>query len=500
MDKRYLIFISSTYSDLITERDKVTQAVLELNHFPAGMEQFPAVGIPPIELIKSYLKECDYYILIVAARYGSTYEDGSNRGKSFTEVEYDIATELGIPVIAFLHNDIKSIPSGKTDEDDVKREKLLKFRAKVEKGNQTVKYWSNPDDLKSKVLSSIPSAIKYQERTGWIRANVLVIMDDLQKRIDKLQKKNDLLIKQSTRDEGLLLNLKKSNKSLSEEKDQLWGELTAFKERIIEKEQAFQKAQSTIKKLEVELERLKMLVPVQEEPEKKTFYAKRVAFTMVHVKGGSFMMGANENDYEARNNEKPARKVTLKDFWIGETQVTQELWLAIMGSNPSYFDGKPNLPVENISWQDCESFIDKLNKETQLNFRLPSEAEWEFAARGGNNGKDITHRFSGGDNIRDLAWYCENSDEKTHPVKQLNPNELGLYDMSGNVWERCADDYAITYKMIGNQRITNKESVFKVCRGGSWRNTSGYCRISHKGRTTKTSRHSNIGLRLALSL
>ncbi len=167
MDKRYQFFISSTYSDLVEEREKVMRAVLELNYFPAGMEQFPAVGIAPIELIKNVLINCDYYILIIGARYGSI----GKKGISFTEEEYDFAVSKKIPVIAFLHGDPKTIPSGKTDEDNEKREKLLKFRKKVEEGGQTVKYWNNPDDLKAKVLSSIPKAIEFQPRTGWVRTD-----------------------------------------------------------------------------------------------------------------------------------------------------------------------------------------------------------------------------------------------------------------------------------------------------------------------------------------
>lgn len=187
MDKRYQIFISSTYSDLIGEREKVMRAVMALKFFPTGMEQFPAAGIPPIKMIKRFLKECDYYVLIIGARYGSINKE---TGLSYTEEEFDFAVNEGIPVIAFLHGNPKLIPSGKTDENDEKREKLLRFREKVEKAGITVQYWTDADDLKSKVYMSIPQAIEFQKRTGWVRADTCA---RLQKKINKLEKKIEKL-------------------------------------------------------------------------------------------------------------------------------------------------------------------------------------------------------------------------------------------------------------------------------------------------------------------
>mgnify|MGYP002521405061 CR=1 FL=1 len=146
MDKRFQIFISSTYSDLINERDKVTQAVLESENFPCGMELFPAAGIPPKDVIEKVLRNCDYYLLIIAGRYGSLTNDGI----SYTEWEYNIALQCRLPVIAFLFNNTKSIPSGNVDEKRTLRNKLSNFRKRVENGNHTVKYWSNVDDLKAK--------------------------------------------------------------------------------------------------------------------------------------------------------------------------------------------------------------------------------------------------------------------------------------------------------------------------------------------------------------
>lgn len=218
-NKRYQIFISSTFSDLIEERDKVTQAVLKLGHFPAGMELFPAAGVPPINVIKDVIKNCDYYLLILAARYGSTYRDG----RSFTEVEYDYAVEQGIPVFAFLHNNIKSIPSGKTDENDEKREKLQQFREKVEKSGIMVNYWDNANDLQAKVATSLPAAIKYQPREGWVRADAKVSglekeeFDKLKEEIGSLKRGNSQLQQKVSELEEKNKRAEKENKELEDE-------------------------------------------------------------------------------------------------------------------------------------------------------------------------------------------------------------------------------------------------------------------------------------------
>ena len=188
MDRRYQIFISSTYADLIEERDKVMRAVLQLKCFPAGMELFPAVDKKQFDYIKSEIDECDYYLLIIGARYGSMDKDGV----SYTEKEYNYAVRKKIPVIAFLHNDIKSIPLGKADTDKELIEKLEKFRKKVQKG-RLVNYWTNPDDLKAKVISSLPMAFTLQPRTGWIKANTVTsdflknLVTDLKNEVNEIK-------------------------------------------------------------------------------------------------------------------------------------------------------------------------------------------------------------------------------------------------------------------------------------------------------------------------
>ncbi len=186
------------------------------------------------------------------------------------------------------------------------------------------------------------------------------------------------------------------------------------------------------------------VVDPPQENEDKTFTANGVSFKMVKVKGGMFMMGAADNDTEARPDERPARRVMVSDYYIGETEVTQELWEAVMESQPSAFSGNKK-PVERVSWEDCKEFIRRLNTITGQQFRLPTEAEWEFAARGGN--KSNGYLYAGSNNISEVAWWGfekggNNVNYTTQPVAQLAPNELGLYDMSGNVFEWCNDWYS----------------------------------------------------------
>ena len=238
--------------------------------------------------------------------------------------------------------------------------------------------------------------------------------------------------------------------------------------------------------------------PVQQQPtpspspsssSAQTFTANGVSFKMVRVEGGTFTMGAtSEQGSDAYNREKPAHQVTLSSYYIGETEVTQALWQTVMGSNPSNFKGK-NRPVEQVSWDDCKTFISKLNSLTGKNFRLPSEAEWEFAARGGN--KSQGYKYSGSNTLGNVAWYDNNSGSETHPVKSKSPNELGIYDMSGNVWEWTQSCWRSNYSASEN-------CSHRVLRGGSWDNDAGICRVSFRFNLTPDFRIDCLGLRLAL--
>lgn len=217
---------------------------------------------------------------------------------------------------------------------------------------------------------------------------------------------------------------------------------------------------------------------------------------MIFVEGGSFVMGATpEQGDDVNRDEKPAHRVVVSSFSIGKYEVTQEEWLAVMGSNPSYFKGKKR-PVEQVTWNECMKFIEKLNMITGMNFRLPTEVEWEYAARGGNLSK--RNKFAGGNNLYDVAWFNENSNTGTHDVGKKQANELGLYDMSGNVWEWCSDR-KIEYSSSLAQMYNNSEDhSSRVNRGGSWRSSEGQCRVSFRFDDDADDSFNTLGLRLAL--
>ena len=229
----------------------------------------------------------------------------------------------------------------------------------------------------------------------------------------------------------------------------------------------------------------------------KTFTANGVSFEMMYVKGGTFTMGATSvQGSDAEYDEKPVHSVTLSSFYICKYEVTQALWQAVMGSNPSFRKGD-DLPVESVSWDDCQTFIRKLNALTGKNFRLPTEAEWEFAARGGNHSRG--YKYAGSNNIETVAWYDGNSGGKTHVVGTKSPNELGLYDMSGNVWEWCQDWYG-SYSSASQTNPTGASSGSRrVLRGGSWYSIAWYCRSSYRGSIMPDFCDSGNGLRLVLS-
>lgn len=242
----------------------------------------------------------------------------------------------------------------------------------------------------------------------------------------------------------------------------------------------------------------------EERAKERTFTAGGVPFKMIRVKGGSFMMGSLDNDSDAYKDEKPQHRVTLNDFYIGETQVTQALWKAVMGNNPSRFKGE-NLPVECVSWNDIcgadgkgtdpNCFLYKLNRETGKKFRLPTEAEWEYAACGRKNSDN---KYSGSNTLGNVAWYSENSGSKTHPVKQKSANELGLYDMSGNVWEWCQDWFGNYSGSSQTNPLGPSSGSGRVLRGGGWFNYARGCRVAFRDDGSPDDRNGDIGFRLAL--
>lgn len=243
----------------------------------------------------------------------------------------------------------------------------------------------------------------------------------------------------------------------------------------------------------------------ENQSEDLTFTVGDVSFTMINVKGGTFQMGSNKSD--ANSDERPVHNVTLDSFYIGETEVTQALWKAVMGSEPSGDGGWNNLygkgdnyPAYQINWNECQKFIKNLNKLTGKKFRLPTEAEWEYAARGGEQLKDYKH--AGSNVIDDVAWYDENSESHAHPVKSKLPNELGLYDMSGNVWEWCEDRYGGKYYVespLINPTGMSKGSE-RVLRGGGWYTSPRFCRVSYRDFLVPKTRSGDCGMRLVLDL
>ncbi len=227
-----------------------------------------------------------------------------------------------------------------------------------------------------------------------------------------------------------------------------------------------------------------------------SFTVNGVTFEMVYVEGGTFMMGATaEQGDDAYDDENPTHQVTLSDYAICKFEVTQALWMAVMGNNPSYFKGD-NRPVERVSWNDCQEFIKKLNGLTGKSFRLPTEAEWEYAARGGNKSKG--YKYSGSNDIDEVAWYDGNSGSQPHPVGTKKPNELGIYDMSGNVLEWCNDWYGDYTLTPANNPTGPSSGSLRVIRGGCWVNDAWDCRVSFRYRFYPDDRDYFMGFRLVL--
>ena len=222
-----------------------------------------------------------------------------------------------------------------------------------------------------------------------------------------------------------------------------------------------------------------------------------ISIDMARVEAGTFTMGATAEMKELYDDERPTHRVTLtNDYYIGKYEVTQALWQTVMGNNPSKFKGD-NLPVEQVKWKDCQKFLSKLNRITGKMFRLPTEAEWEYAARGGN--KSRGYQYSGSNNLSDVAWYDNNSGNKTHAVGTKQANELGIYDMSGNVYEWCQDWFG-KYNSSSQVNPTGANSGSdRVFRGGSWISNAGNCRSSYRDYITLGGRDSYLGLRLVLS-
>ncbi|MDR0894620.1 MAG: formylglycine-generating enzyme family protein [Prevotellaceae bacterium] len=220
-------------------------------------------------------------------------------------------------------------------------------------------------------------------------------------------------------------------------------------------------------------------------------------FEMVHVQGGTFVMGSPASE-KGRNENEISHRVTLSSFLIGKYEVTQQQWEMVMGNNPSTSNKGETYPVENVSWNEAQEFLQKLNERTGKHYRLPTEAEWEYAARGGEQSNHYI--YSGSNSAYEVAWYAYNSEAKTHIVGQKKPNEIGIYDMTGNVWEWCSDWYATYYDFPQTDPQGFTKGTTRVLRGGSWGSTEGSCRSANRYGGSLDKRGRNIGFRIAASL
>ena len=221
-----------------------------------------------------------------------------------------------------------------------------------------------------------------------------------------------------------------------------------------------------------------------------------ISSDMIFVEGGTFTMGAtSEQGSYADDCDMPAHSVTLSDYYIGKYEITQKQWETVMCYNPSYFIGD-NLPVEDVSWNDCQTFITKLNQITGKNFRLPTEAEWEYAARGGKKSKG--YKYAGSNNIDAVAWYSDNSGSKTHEVGTKQPNELGIYDMCGNMSEWCQDWFGYYTSELQTNPTGPTSGSLRVRRGSSWNYDARYSHVWCRGYSYPAYSNFYFGLRLAL--
>jgi sulfatase modifying factor 1 len=209
-------------------------------------------------------------------------------------------------------------------------------------------------------------------------------------------------------------------------------------------------------------------------------------YKMVWIEGGNYQMGSNKG----RDDEKPIHNVNISNFFIGQTEITQYQWESIMGNNPSEFKECKQCPVEQVSWDDIQIFLKKINEKTGQKYRLPTEEEWEYVARGGKESK--SYLYAGGNNIKNVAWFKNNSNGKTHPVGKKSPNELGIYDMTGNVYEWTSSGWCADYQK-------SRDSFTYVLRGGSWNYEEESCRSTYRIHSFPDSRDVNFGFRIVLS-
>lgn len=235
------------------------------------------------------------------------------------------------------------------------------------------------------------------------------------------------------------------------------------------------------------------------KPEKnsRTDVLENIDARMLFVQGGTFTMGCTRPQDSCYYWEFPAHKVTLSNFYLAQYPVTQREWEMVMHTKPWFSKDCPDCPIEHISWYDAQVFISTLNQLSGKFYRLPTEAEWEYAARGGSHSHNL--KYAGGNAVDNVAWYDSNSLQQSHPVGLKEPNELGLYDMSGNVWEWCSDWFSEKYYTESPEKDPQGpgKDVYRVCRGGSWWSEKGDLRVSNRDRYPPDARDDDVGFRLA---
>jgi formylglycine-generating enzyme required for sulfatase activity len=491
LDKRYQVFVSSTYKDLKEERQCATEAVLKAKCFPVGMERFPA-GKKMRDYIRKLIEESDIYLLIVGGCYGAPMGLGKKKLDectdeelkdkiSYTEWEYDIAQKQGLPILAHFHENPENLPACKVESRPVLKKKLEIFKRKVEseeEGGRSRELWTTGDKLAWNVESSLRELIgdlpnaEYPKTIGWVRAD----------QVDGGEK---------------IADAEARAKQLREEAER--KEAEKLHKDADDKVKEIERREKDLACKESHIEAPHIVIPSFKNKAIATI-TNSIGMEFLAIPAGEFWMGAADGDTDAQDDEKPLHRVIIsKPFFLGRYPVTQREWTVVMGNNPSDFKGKPNHPVENISWNDAQEFIGRLNRwEPGNRYRLPTEAEWEYACRDGT-----TTRYSFGDGARQLekyAWYKGNAKGTTHPVGEKTPNRLGLHDMHGNVSEWVQDWYNENYyeeSPVSDPSGPDTGS-HRVLRGGSWFYRARFARVSSRGRDVPGGRLS-IGFRLALN-
>ncbi|HPN32646.1 MAG TPA: SUMF1/EgtB/PvdO family nonheme iron enzyme, partial [bacterium] len=382
------------------------------------------------------------------------------------------------------HEELKKKQAEEERKQRIAEEKRIEFERLQKEYNETIGRIDKINDLNEKYFAlerlraSINSA-KYSEA----KQRILPLLEPVYQRIKTAKEKQDAEIQslQAKFEKDLSEMEEMKNTDLPDNVKQKY--LSSFKSKWLDYAGKIQD-RNLVKSFNA---LLSLNIPLPKNSNKIFDLGGGVKIEMVYIEGGSFDMGSNDGE----SNERPVHRVTLDGYYIGKYEVTQEQWEVVMGNNPSYFEGK-KLPVEEVSWNDCQEFIRKLKQQTGMNFRMPTEAEWEYAARGGQS-----FEYAGSNNLGEFGWCSIN----THSVGEKKANAYGLYDMSGNVWELCQDWYSDNY--YSNSPTNNPQGPssgsYRVLRGGGWDGTDYSCRVAFRFYDGPSGGGYAVGFRLLLS-